>query len=305
MRILFLGAGAVGGYFGGRMAQTGVDATFLVRGPRAEQLRDGLKIESPLGHARVSVKTLTAGESATAFDLVVLTNKAYGLAGALEAIAPHVNPNTIILPLLNGMSHLAKIEARFPGATVWGGVAQIGAVLAPNGAIQHVIPVQGLIIGPRAGQDGSRPQAEQLVAMAGNANIDARFSDDIEQDLWDKWVFLAALAAGTCLMRSDIGTILKAEHGEALLIALLTECTNIAAAEDHRPADERMAFYRNQLTGKDSKAKASMLRDIEQGGPSEADHIVGDLIRRARKRGLATPNLDIAWAHLQCYENAR
>lgn len=302
MRILFLGAGAVGGYFGGRMAEAGADITFLVRENRARQLAPGLRIESPNGDANIQVKAIVEGAQADPFDVIVLTSKAYGLASALETIAPHVHDGTIIAPLLNGIAHLAQIETRFPDAIVWGGVAQIPAMLMPDGAIRHMAPLQGLIFGPRPGQDGARERAEQLVSIATKAGISAKFSETIEQDLWDKWVFLATLAAGTCLMRSDVGTILKTDNGENFLLGLLDECTSVAAAEGFRPDDARMEGYHGQLTDRGSKGTASLLRDMEQGNRVEADHIVGDMLRRARKHGIATPRLDIAWTFLQTYE---
>lgn len=302
MRILFLGAGAVGGYFGGRMAEAGADITFLVRENRARQLAQGLRIESPNGDATIPVHTITEGDAAEPFDVIVLTSKAYGLASALETIAAHVYDGAIIAPLLNGMAHLAQIETRFPDAVVWGGVAQIPAMLTPDGTIRHMAPLQGLIFGPRPGQEHTRAKAEQLVAIAAKAGISARFSETIEQDLWGKWVFLATLAAGTCLMRSDIGTILKTENGEMFLLGLLDECTSIAAAEGFRPDETRMKGYHRQLTDRGSKWTASLLRDMEQGNRIEADHIVGDMLRRARAYAIATPKLDIAWTYLQTYE---
>lgn len=302
MRILFLGAGAVGGYFGGRMAEAGADVTFLVRDNRAQQLAHGLRIESPNGDANIEVNTITEGVPTDPFDVIVLTSKAYGLASALESIAPHVHEATIIAPLLNGIAHLAQIETRFPQAMVWGGVAQIPAMLLPDGAIRHMAPLQGLIFGPRPGQDGTREKAEQLVSIATKAGISARFSETIEQDLWDKWVFLATLAASTCLMRCDVGTILKADYGESFLLGLLDECTSVAAAEGFRPDDARMKGYHEQLTDRRSKWTASLLRDMEQGNRVEADHIVGDMIRRAHQHDIATPKLDIAWTYLQTYE---
>jgi 2-dehydropantoate 2-reductase len=305
MRILFLGAGAIGGYFGGRMAQSGADITFLVRENRASQLTNGLQIESPIGNATVQVETIYAGEPGEPFDVIVLTSKAYGLTSALEAISPHVRDGTAIVPLLNGLKHLEQIDSRFPNATVWGGVAQIPATLSPDGIVKHLGTLQGMIIGPRPGQHASRSKAEEVVAIAANAGINARFTESIEQDMWDKWVFLTTLAASTCLTRSRIGAILKADQGEAFLLGLLDECTAVAAAEGFRPSEDRMAGYRGQLTDRSSSGAASMLRDIEQGNQIEADHIVGDMLRRARSFGNSTPRLDTVWMCLQCYETSR
>lgn len=305
MRILVLGAGAVGGYFGGRMVQAGGDLHFLVRPGRAAQLADGLRIESPLGDATVPVSLLTEGDEAAPFDIILLTCKAYGLDGALESIAPHVRAGTVIAPLLNGFAHLARIEARFPDAVVWGGVAKIPATLTAEGTIRHFGGFQGLIFGPRPGQEDTGPLAEALVALAASGGVEAAYSADIEQDLWEKWVFLATLAAATCLTRTPVGTILRSEGGGAYLDALLAECSAIARAEGHAPAETVMTGYREQLATAGSPLVASMLRDLQQGFATEAEHVIGDLLSRARGHGLATPHLETAWMVLQCYEIAR
>ena len=305
MRILFLGAGALGGYFGGRMAAAGSDVTFLVRARRAAQLVDGLRISSPLGDATVPVQTIQAGESADPFDVVVLTNKAYGLAEALEAIAPHVGPSTAILPFLNGVAHIDAIDARFPDAVRLGGVAQIPANLAPDGTVSHNGKLQALIVGTREASGRASELKQGFFAAARKGGIDAKTSDQIGQDLWNKWVFLATLAASTTLMGVATGEIIETDHGEAVILAILSECLEVARAEGHAPPEEQMAFYREQLTRKGNPFKSSMLHDIEAGNPIEADHIIGDMIRRAGRHKITTPLLEVALTRLQVYEAAR
>lgn len=305
MRILFLGAGAVGGYFGGRLTASGADVTFLVREGRRAQLADGLKIQSPHGDASVPVKTLVAGEAADPFDIIVLTCKAYGLPGALDAIAPHVRDGTVIVPLLNGVAHIEAIEARFPTATIWGGVAQIPARLLADGTVEHYGQVHSIIVGPRAGQEASAPLARALVEAGKAAGFGATLSETIEQELWDKWTFLATLAAATCLMRGSVGQIIETDHGEALILGLLGECAAVTTAEGHAPDDKRLGFYRNALTEKGSGFRASMLNDMEAGNPTEADHVLGDMIRRANRHAIETPMIRAAYSRMQVYEAAR
>ena len=287
------------------MALSGADVTFLVRERRARQLADGLKIESPLGDATVKVKTLSEGEPADPFHIIVLTCKAYGLAGALDSIAPYVSEGTVILPLLNGVAHMATIDARFPEAEVWGGVAHIPAALRSDGSIHHYGTVQSLTVGPRPAGAATGAIAEGFVAIATHAGIDARVSDHIEQDLWDKWVFLATLAAATCLMRADVGSILKTSNGEFLLLALLDECASVTAAEGHPSDAKHMKMYQGILTDRSSNFRASMLTDMEAGNPTEADHILGDMIHRAEEHGIETPLLRVAYSRLQAYEADR
>ena len=305
MRILVLGAGGVGGYFGARFVQGGTDVTFLVRENRQKQLVDGLKVASPLGDFTIPVKTIVASDHTDPFDIIVVACKSYGLAGAMDAIAPHVRERTVILPFLNGLSHMNLIEERFPTALVWGGVAHIAAMLEDDGTIRQFTDVHTLIVGNRNGQEASDELVDSFVAGAAAAGVNAIRSRSIEQDLWDKWIFLTALAGGTCTMRADIGTILQADNGQAFLHGLFDECVAVADNAERRPTQEALEFYRDFLSGSYPNLTASMLRDMEHGGPTEADHIVGDMVRHARDAGVATPCLEVAWTHLQCYETAR
>src|SRR5438105_3126679 len=160
MRVLVLGAGAVGGYFGGRLAEAGRDVTFLVRAPRAAALAEhGLKVESPLGDFQVPVKVATADRVGGPYDVVLLTAKHYDLDAAIEAIRPAVAPGTAVLPLLNGLIHLDKLEAAFGPDRVLGGVAYVGAVLLPDGSIRHVNRLSGIAHGERPMDQGSGPKA--------------------------------------------------------------------------------------------------------------------------------------------------
>lgn len=304
MRIMVLGAGAVGGYYGGRLAAAGEDVTFLVRERRAGQLADGLRIESRFGDATVPVRTVIAGQDAPQPDIIMLACKSYGLSEAMEAIAPHIRSETVILPVLNGLNHVPLLASRFSEAYVWGGVAHIGATLGPDGTVKHLNDLHRLTVGPR-GDDGTIVLAERFVEAGQRAGFDARLSRDIIQELWDKWVFLATLAAATTLIRAPVGRIVSTDSGERLMTDLLDECTSIAEAEGHRPADDRLAMTRKVLTDPASGFTASMLRDMEGGGPTEGDHVLGDLIRRAAAHGLETPMLDVAWVNLQAYEQGR
>lgn len=306
MRILFLGAGAVGGYFGGRLAQAGSDVTFLVREARQDQLADGLQILSPLGDVTLPVQTIRSGDPVDAgFDLIVLTCKAYGLDGAMDAIADHVNAGTVILPLLNGLAHLDRIEARFPEATILGGVAQIPAELTPEGAVLHKGKLAGLIAGPRAGQESAGPLVETFVTMAVDAGFTAKLSPNPMQDLWDKWIYLCTLAAATTLCRADVGAILGTDNGQFLLNGLLDESTAVATAEGYPPAEAKMHGYREQLSNPASKWSASMRVDLERGNPTEAEHILGEMIKRAEAHGIDCPLLRVCYTPLQAYEAQR
>ncbi len=302
MRILILGAGATGGYFGGLLANAGVDVTFLVRPKRREQLaRDGLKIESPAGNVATAVNAITRDEISSPFDVVIISAKAYDLADAIDTIRPAVGEKTLILPLLNGMSHLDDLDAAFGQPHVLGGTCHISVVLDADGKIRRFSPFASLTFGARSpAQKESASLIHQELTRGG---FDARNSENIIGAMWEKWVLLATLAGSTCLMRASIGEIVRAEGGEQLISGMLDECCAVAKASGHPPRPAAESGARQTLTDPKSNISASMRRDIDRGNRIEADHIVGDLIRRGRERGVQTPLLGIAYVHLQAYQN--
>ncbi len=304
MRILVLGAGAIGGYYGLHLAQAGAEVSFLVRPGRAAQLeRDGLVVQTRGEERRRSVRTLLAGQVDRPFDAVVLTCKAYDLPSAIEAVAPAVGPASVVVPLLNGLAHLDALDARFGPARVLGGVAYIAATQGEDGVIRHASPADTLLIGDRSGRL-TRP-VEALAEAFAATPVAARASTDILQDLWEKWCMLAAGAALTCLMRGTVGEIMATDSGEAVVAAMIAETRAVAAGFGRAPRPEAAEQARRTLTDPQSRWAASMMRDIERGAPRvEAEHIVGDLIRRGRQAGVAAPLLEAAHCHLQVY-NAR
>ena len=304
MRILVVGAGAIGGYFGGRLLEAGRDVTFLVRPRRAAQLaKTGLVIRSPLGDASLPAPpTVTADALREPFDLILLSCKAYDLESAADSFAPAVGAHTVILPLLNGMAHVDYLVARFGGAAVYGGQCVISTTLDAEGRILHLNDTHGLAFGERDGSASAR--AEAVAATLSGARFDSRLSRAILQEMWEKWVLIATMAGINCLMRANVGDILAAGAGQ-LSITLLEECAAIAAAQGFAPGEPAMARNRTMLTTPGSAFAASMLRDIERGAPIEADHIVGDLVRRAEAQQRECPLLRISYAHLKAYEARR
>ncbi|HXE23833.1 MAG TPA: 2-dehydropantoate 2-reductase [Roseiarcus sp.] len=303
MRILVVGAGAVGGYFGGRLLQAGRDVTFLVRPRRGVELaRYGLMIRSPVGDFHhPSPPTVSQEGLAEPFDLVILSCKAYDLDGAMASFEGAVGPATAILPLLNGMRHLERLAERFGAERVLGGQCAISVTLDPEGAIVHFSDWHALSFGEL---DGSRSQRIETIASAmRNAGFDARLSDEIRQEMWEKWVFIATAAGMTCLMRAAVGDYVAAGAADLALL-LLAECASIAAAHGFPLREPALERARAAMTAPGSPLKASMLRDIESGKPAEGDQILGDLLSRARK-----PHdhslLRTATLHVRAYEVAR
>jgi len=303
MRILVVGAGAVGGYFGGRLLQAGRDVTFLVRPRRAASLaKHGLSIRSPVGDFRMPAPpTVTEDGLQDNFDLVLLSFKAYDLEAAMASFAKAVGPRTAILPLLNGMRHLDVLADRFGADHVLGGLCVISATLDADGGIVHLNDLHSLTFGEL---DGSRsPRIEAIASTMSGAGFDARLSDAIRQDMWEKWVFIAAAAGITCLMRAAVGDIVAAGASD-LAAALLNECAAVAAAQGFPPREPALERARATLTAPGSPLMASMLRDIEGGLPAEGDHILGDLLRRASKPDDASL-LRLACLNVKTYEVRR
>ena len=302
MRFLVLGAGAVGGYFGGRLAEAGRDVTFLVRGPRANALAGhGLRVESPLGDFTVPVKLATADRVGGPYDVVLLTAKHYDLDAAIEAIRPGVGPDTAVLPLLNGLVHLERLDRAFGLGRVLGGVAYVGAVLLPDGSIRHHNRLSGIAFGERGG--GISERARAIEREFAGTPVSAPANPNILQEMWEKFVMMGVMAGMNCLMRGNIGEIVATEEGEALMIEALAECQAVAAAAGHAPRQQSRERVQAMLTEPGSINSASMRQDLEAGRRTEADAIVGDMLRRARAFGIATPLLRAASCHLQVHKN--
>jgi 2-dehydropantoate 2-reductase len=303
MKILVFGAGATGGYFGGRMIEGGVDATFFVRPARAEKLKQtGLVIKSAFGgDLSIPAPIATGADPGGPYDAVLLSCKAYDLESALTALTPAVGPETLIIPILNGMRHLDAISSHFGAHRTLGGICLISSSLDSDGRIIHHNDKHAVIFGERAG--GSSPRVEALTNALQPAKMEIRLSIDIMQEMWDKWVFLAPLAATTCLMRAAVGDVVAAA-GPEFTLGFVAECETVARANSHSPNKQQIAWIRNTLTQAGSPIMASMMRDVERGGPVEADHVIGDMIQRgggARKM----PLMQLAYQHLKAYEARR
>ncbi len=275
-----------------------------MRPKRREQIaRDGLVIESPHGNARFPVKTVVAGELRPGYDAVLFTCKAYDLDSAMEAIAPAMDGKTVVVPQLNGMAHLEALDKRFGKSQVMGGVAQINVQLRRDGTVAHMDSLSRIVFGERDKQPSARSQA--LADAFARTNVDWKLSPDIEQDMWDKVVFLSALAATTCLFRGTVGQIMAAPGGREAMQRAIGANIEIATREGYAPRAASIEFATKRLTDPEGTWNASMMRDMEAGNPVEADHIVGWMLERARKHRVDDTILSLAFTHLKTYEARR
>jgi 2-dehydropantoate 2-reductase len=304
MRVLVVGAGAIGGYFGGRMLQAGRDITFLVRPKRASELATaGLVIKSPNGDVTLkSPPTVQADSIKDTFDVVLLSCKAFDLEDAINSFAPAVGPKTSVIPMLNGMLHLKTLDDRFGAERVLGGLCAIAVTLNESREVVQLQPMQSLTFGERDGKMSDRVRAIAEVFSTVNGAVP---SQNVMQDMWEKWVFLASIAASTSLMRAPVGVIVASPGGRDFLLGILDECSAVAKAAGHEPGGASFQRTKGMLTAEGSPMTASMFRDIKAGARVEADHVIGDMIARAEAAKIPVPKLRVAYTHLKAYEKQR
>ena len=303
MRVLILGAGAIGGYYGARLIETGQDVTFLVRPARAALLaRHGLRVRRGQGDFSQAVQAISTLEAGARHDLVLVSCKAYDLDSAISAIAPAVGASTLVLPLLNGLRQLDALDAAFGPERVLGGLCHISVTLEGDGAIRQFGALDRLTFGSR---DPAAPVPAAVVDALCGLGPNVIHSGDILAAMWGMFAFIAALAGITCLMRGSIGEIVATADGADHARRLHVECSETARRSGYPLSTRAMADAERFLTTPDSPLKASMLRDVERGMRTEAEHILGDLRSRAHAQAIDTPLLSAALAHLRVYELGR
>jgi 2-dehydropantoate 2-reductase len=304
MKILIVGAGSTGGYFGARLTQAGRDVAFLVRPARAAALRaTGLQVLSPRGDFQVTPRLVLAGEIDKPVDIVLVAVKAFNLAAAIKDFAAAVGPQTMILPVLNGMKHIDDLQARFGAEQVVGGVCRVSATLDAQGRIVHLAPLHELIYGELDGRRSARIEA--LHAFMSDAGFDAQLSAHIAQDLWHKWILLATLGGICALARGSVGEIAASDGGAEFVRAFLAEAAAVAGAAGFAPSPQAVEFILGVLTAANSALTSSMYRDLVAGEGVEAEQILGDLRVRARRAGIATPLTSAACIQLDVYQRRR
>jgi len=304
MRILILGAGGVGGFYGSHLLAAGRDVTFLVRPKRAAQLAEtGLTMLSPLGNLKLPPPpTVLSGKIDTVWDLILLSCKSYDLASSIDAIAPAVCPETCILPLLNGMVHMDTLDQRFGRKCILGGVTNVSAARDSAGHILHLNQLDSVDFGDRDDPSGAR--INRVAETLSNAGFVTNLSVKVLQDMWNKWVGISSVAGFTCLMRAAVGDFVAA-GAAPLYLQFLDECVSVAAAEGYPITPEYRSYLVSKFTEPGSPFTTSMLRDIEVGSKIEAQQIIGALFERARQHNLKAPLLEVVNANLRSYEERR
>lgn len=304
MRILIVGAGATGGYFGARLAQAGRDVTFLVREPRKQQLeQQGMQVKSPHGDFTVTPALLLARELTTPFDLIILTVKSFALSQALEDIAPAVGAQTLIMPVLNGMRHIDILRQRFGAEKVIGGYCKIHATLGAAGEIVQMAPLHQLFYGDLQGDNGMRLQTVDTTLR--DCGFEAILTDTLMSELWEKWLLLSTLGAVTCLSRGNTQQVLQTSGGGALLRDLFNEVLVVMRADGYQERPAITAKVYDYISQPGVPMTSSMYRDLTQGYAIEADHVIGDLLTRAARHNVRVPLLNAVYVNLCVYQQSR
>ncbi|GAA2859716.1 2-dehydropantoate 2-reductase [Microbacterium arabinogalactanolyticum] len=303
MRILIVGAGAVGGYLGARLIQAAADVTFLVRQGRAASLeKNGLVVIDANGvRTAIAATTVAANQLHSGWDLVLLATKATTLEPALDDVAPAITARTAILPIVNGIDHINTLTRRFGSEMVLGGVAVIGTELRENGDIQQLAPGVALSIGELNGRLSAR--VTEIADLGTRAGIDATASDHIVQDMWEKWLFMAAGGAATVLLGGVVGVVVAASGGTSVTQQVINEIASVQRAEGFPPRPAALERVTTILTQPHSRFATSMYRDFSAGRPTEVEPILGALVQRAQHRGVRVPLLEAAAVRLRVYEN--
>jgi 2-dehydropantoate 2-reductase len=304
MNIAILGAGGVGGYYGGILARAGNRVALLARGAHLEALRvRELEVRTPEGTFTVAVEAVGDADELRGIELAVVAVKSYSLAEIAPAARLLAERGAVVLPLLNGVEAADRlIESGVPGERVLGGLTEISAVRIGPGIVERRSPFQRVVVGERAG--GVLERAERIAAAFREAGAEARASDDITADLWRKLAFIATMSAACGLARTSIGPVRAAPMGNLLIERALREVTAVARARGVAlPADveEKLLGF---VSGLPDAMKPSFLLDLESGGPTELDDLSGAVSRLGRQAGVETPVHDAATAALSAGREA-
>lgn len=289
MKIAVMGAGGVGGYFGARLAAGGQDVRFIARGAHLRAIREqGLRVRSPLGDLHLPRPAATDDPAEVGpVDVVLLGVKLWDTESAARRLAPLIGPDTVVISFQNGVTKDEILRDAVGAEHVAGGVCYIAATVAEPGVIRHANTLQKLVFGEYGAAGSARLQA--FLEACQGAGIEARISEDIAREIWEKFVFLVGLSATTTATRQPIGRVRAGAASRALLLAVMSEAAavgraqGVALAPDF--AQDRLAFCDTLPEGMSS----SMHHDLQHGHRLELDWLSGEVVRRGRALGVATP----------------
>ncbi|MGV3508602.1 MAG: ketopantoate reductase family protein [Sphingobacteriaceae bacterium] len=302
MKILILGAGAVGGYFGALLQEKGIHVTLLVREERARYLREnGLKVKSALGDITVYPEIITSLKLTDVFQLAIISCKAYALPDAITLLSG-IQRSTYILPLLNGLSHYPILEEKFGKNWVLGGFAHLSTILDNEGNVNHLNKLQSLTMGALL------PQQESFIRFAKNVLFfEAPFisyADNIQVEIWKKLIYISTVASATCLMNNNMGTIVSNPHGAKQIKKAFDVNCKAAAFHGYAINGEWKKQTLESLLNPNSTMTSSLYRDMQLGNRAELS-IIEDMLKKCKEADLNNSLLEAGYLTLAMYEEKR
>lgn len=304
LNIVVLGAGAIGGYFGGRLSEAGASVTFLVREKRLQQLeRRGLLIESPHGALTIRPKLARDAAEIPSPDLVIVAVKNYHLKAALPDLRALVERGAWVLPLLNGVEHMEVLSGEFGAGRVLGGTCYIEATLSPEGDVVHTGALHDVVFGPLG--PGEPNFLEELGAWFQRARVPATRSPHIMRDLWQKYVFLTTMSGITAATRLPVGAIRSDAVSQKFLGHFITETTTVARRRQSGLPENLADVIEARFQSLPPTMTSSLHRDLEKGLPLELESLQGAMVRMARDEGIDVPHLRAVYALLHPYRDGR
>ncbi len=304
MRIAIMGAGGVGGYYGGLLARAGQDVTFIARGAHLAAIRaKGLQIKSVHGDFVISPAQATSSPAEVGpVDLIVVAVKTYHTDEAAQAIRPMVGPETVVVSFQNGVDAAERIGAVIGPERLLGGATWVSAAIEAPGVIGQYSQFRRIALGEFSGQNTPRLQAIEDVLDRAGATVE--LSQDISQVLWTKFVFIASVSAISSLTRVTFGEYRHVPETRAVLTEAMREVEAVARAKgialDPDVVEKTLAFIDGSAPG----IKPSMQRDVEAGKVSELESMIGVVVRLGEQLGVPTPVMRLAYAVLKPRELA-
>ncbi|EJQ52520.1 2-dehydropantoate 2-reductase [Bacillus cereus BAG6X1-2] len=301
MRILVLGAGGVGGFFGGRLVEKGEDVTFLVRSKRKQQLEEkGLVIRSVNGDFSFQPNLITKEDRTSPFDVILFSTKAYHLNEAIVDLKPFVGKNTVIIPLLNGIAQLSLLQKEFGEEKVIGGLCFIETTLNNEGDVVQTSVANRLVFGEIKPQDSER--IKRISKTFADTKASFVLSENILQDMWHKYLFITVMSGVTTLMRAPIGLIRESDGGREFIRNLFEESVQIMKSMEAPVKDNIVEEHMKTIDKISYDMKSSMQRDMEKGSLIEGKHLQGYLLKLAEEMSIDVPLLSVVYQNLKVYE---
>lgn len=301
LRILVLGAGGIGGYFGGRLAENDQDVTFLVRSKRKAYLeQNGLTIHSKQGDCQLEPKLITKASQVEPFDVILLSSKSYHLEQAIEDLKPFVNESTVIIPLLNGIAHVSRLQSEFGTEKIMGGYCLIETTLNSQGEVVQTSPFDKLYFGELDGSESARAKA--IAEAFSGTKASFKLTHQIEQGMWQKYLMITVLSSITTLMHAPVGPIRDSDGGTKFVRDLYDETVAIMHAHHAPLADKIVDQYMDAFEQLSYHFKTSMQRDMEKGLNIETDHLQGYLLDLAEQYHMDAPLLRCVYQNHKVYK---